>query len=345
MPVGFEECWLSLSEAADLFSDAANPPHGFPRLLATGQVRILGTRPDRTDPEAIEDVLGCADEAPAFEISMCPGGSEIRLSLSRAARNLLGYGDLAPDPAIEGQLIDVFGAEWRKYWRSGLTFFAVQVGLASLRAAMVAAGYMLPEPAVAEASMRPAGYTTAWVPLPEALAYVQRTAGCSRLAATEALVMALRDSRIGSRNSDTGEKIDARDWFRVVFVSGEALLGTGRNEEIRRVELRREDVDKLWLDPDRTADEGASSAAPEPELLKPAPPSRIHQAIAEVYDDAEAGGEKPPNVKEIAAPVRVILQNAGYKASARQIQELASDSRHKGRRRKPGKTVASETRQ
>ena len=135
-----------------LFSDTANPPEAFDWLLRTGQVRILGMRLGRVGaPEAIEDWLRRANETLAFEVAIIrPETNEITLSLTRIARNRLGSGYLTSRSAIEAQLADVFGAEWREYWRSGLTFGAVRVELASLRDAMVAAGYMLPEPAVSD---------------------------------------------------------------------------------------------------------------------------------------------------------------------------------------------------
>lgn len=78
--------------------------------------------------------------------------------------------------------------------------------------------------------------------------------------------------------------------------------------------------------------------------LRLAPKSMIHDTISEVYDEAKMAGQKPPNVKEIVAPVRKRLSHGGYEASGRRIQQLADDDRHKSRRRKPGPTVAREKR-
>ena len=121
MPEDTEASWLSLGEAAKLFSGAANPPLAFDDLLVTGQVRIRGKHTLRLDTEAIEDRLRRANDAHAFEISIHPDTNEITLSLTRIARNMLGWGYLTPHSAIEAQLADVFGAEWREYWRSGLS--------------------------------------------------------------------------------------------------------------------------------------------------------------------------------------------------------------------------------
>jgi hypothetical protein len=76
--------------------------------------------------------------------------------------------------------------------------------------------------------------------------------------------------------------------------------------------------------------------------LRPAPHREIHKAITAAYDQAEAADEKPPNLREIVPLVQAILRAGGYEASGRRIQENAGDDRHNNRRRKPGKTVASE---
>jgi hypothetical protein len=78
--------------------------------------------------------------------------------------------------------------------------------------------------------------------------------------------------------------------------------------------------------------------------LRRAPDASIHRAIAKEYDAAETTGLRPPNVKEIISPVQKRLELEGSEASGRRIQQLAGDPRHGGRRRKPGKTIASELR-
>jgi hypothetical protein len=78
--------------------------------------------------------------------------------------------------------------------------------------------------------------------------------------------------------------------------------------------------------------------------LRQAPELEIKNAIEEVYKSAESTGEKPPNLKEIVAPVQAALRNQGFEASGRQIQDLAGADVFKKRRRKAGPTVASESR-
>jgi len=76
--------------------------------------------------------------------------------------------------------------------------------------------------------------------------------------------------------------------------------------------------------------------------LRLASQSIIHDTITEVYDEFEKMNEKPPNLREIVAPVRDKLKAHGYEASGRRIQNLANADKHKNRRRKPGTTILSE---
>jgi hypothetical protein len=78
--------------------------------------------------------------------------------------------------------------------------------------------------------------------------------------------------------------------------------------------------------------------------LRPAPARVIDQAIVAVYDEAERTSADPPNVKKVSPLVQEKLRAQGYEASLRQIQKLASQEKHKQRRRPPGKTIASEKR-
>jgi hypothetical protein len=76
--------------------------------------------------------------------------------------------------------------------------------------------------------------------------------------------------------------------------------------------------------------------------LKPAPDRIVIEAIRCAYDAAEDAGRKPPNIKELPAAVQPFLQQKGFSASGRRIQQLGDDEEFKRRRRRPGKTVASE---
>jgi hypothetical protein len=79
-------------------------------------------------------------------------------------------------------------------------------------------------------------------------------------------------------------------------------------------------------------------------LLKLAPRATVQEAIKAAYDAADAAGGKPPNIKELPAAVPPLLEQEGYSASARFIQELGNAPAFKVRRRSPGKTVSSERR-
>jgi hypothetical protein len=78
--------------------------------------------------------------------------------------------------------------------------------------------------------------------------------------------------------------------------------------------------------------------------LKSASERRMIDAVRRVYDIADKEGKKPPNIREVAKPVQDLLRGDRYKASAKQIQEIAERPEFKKRRRAPGKTLKSEKR-
>jgi hypothetical protein len=63
----------------------------------------------------------------------------------------------------------------------------------------------------------------------------------------------------------------------------------------------------------------------------------IIEKLRSEYDRAEAAHEKPPNVKEVARAVQLVLRQNGYRASRRQIEKLAEAEEFKRRRWPPGK--------
>jgi hypothetical protein len=79
-------------------------------------------------------------------------------------------------------------------------------------------------------------------------------------------------------------------------------------------------------------------------LLKQAPMAMVQEAIKAAYDTTDAAGGKPPNIKELPTAVLPLLEQKGYGASARLIQELGGSPAFKVRRRSPGKTLSSERR-
>jgi hypothetical protein len=84
---------------------------------------------------------------------------------------------------------------------------------------------------------------------------------------------------------------------------------------------------------------------PEPEItLRQASDSAIKATIEKVYNDAEAAGSKPPNIKELPIPVMRLLENGGYCTSKKRIMELGDLAEFKRRRRKVGKTLKNEQR-
>jgi len=73
---------------------------------------------------------------------------------------------------------------------------------------------------------------------------------------------------------------------------------------------------------------------------KKASDAEINDAIAVAYTNAEAKGEKPPNIRELPRVAQGILEPRGLCATGNRIATLGNA--FGSRRRKPGKTVHSE---
>jgi hypothetical protein len=143
----------------------------------------------------------------------------------------------------------------------------------------------------------------------------------------------------------------------VHFQASGAVVFETETEDLvyRSILLRRVDVERLWPpEPAPTLDgQGFGAKIDEPKVetpsegqagspaLKSAPRQEIGAAI---YDAADAAGEKPPNIRELPAAVLPRLEERGYWASGRWIQEVGGAQEFKRRRRQPGKTISSEQR-
>src|SRR5262245_41414882 len=112
-------------------------------------------------------------------------------------------------------------------------------------------------------------------------------------------------------------------------LSREALLEFARRHKVRP---------PSWCD----ASKGEIQPSRSPGQLKPASTAMINEEIRSEYTDAKAAGRKPPNIKEVQAPVQLRLERRGYWASKRRIEHLAKAEEFKEFRRQPGKTVKSE---
>jgi hypothetical protein len=95
-----------------------------------------------------------------------------------------------------------------------------------------------------------------------------------------------------------------------------------------------------WYDRPRDLSEPSRST----EELKPASEAMTKEEMWSVCKAEEAAGRKDPNVKELSAAVKPLLERKGFWASRRWIEKLAEASEFKSRRRPRGKTVASEQR-
>jgi hypothetical protein len=93
---------------------------------------------------------------------------------------------------------------------------------------------------------------------------------------------------------------------------------------------------------DGTVIDGNGQTDGAPDDLRPASDRQIHVAITTVYNEAERTGTKPPNIKEVREPVQHELRKTRHTASGNHIMRLAGVPQHNRRRRKPGKTLASE---
>ena len=197
-------------------------------------------------------------------------------------------------------------------------------------------------------------FTPRWITLKEALDYIHQVEGGLRWVALEHLVQSLRDQDVKARCASSLEPVPPIYW--VDAARNPVHL---RQSDYTEIEVCFEDIHRIWpmalaLDPNQviaaTSMQGAAILAPieilDPDgaddRLRSANDRTVHQAIKVVYDSAEAAGKKPPNLKEIAAPVQASLRAIGYISSGRQIQKLAEAPQHKARRRRPGTTIRSE---
>jgi hypothetical protein len=123
------------------------------------------------------------------------------------------------------------------------------------------------------------------------------------------------------------------------------MLTTGRvafsaNANSLQLSPTGHDISGMVLVCDTSSAETIDDIDASSKRLRHATDSRIDAAIRTVYDKAEHEKHKPPNIKEIVKPTQEILKETGYYASGVQIQRIAGN--HADRRRRPGKTIASE---
>jgi hypothetical protein len=148
-------------------------------------------------------------------------------------------------------------------------------------------------------------------------------------------------SRLGLRAIDPiGQPRYIEGWrlyglFRMmgadILLSKEAVLDFARRHKLR--------APSWWSD----ASEGESKPSRSPgQLKRSVSMAMINEEIKSEYEAAEATGRKPPNIKELAAAVQLLLEQKGFSASKRHIQRLGEAEEFKTRRRPPGKILKSE---
>jgi hypothetical protein len=156
----------------------------------------------------------------------------------------------------------------------------------------------------------------------------------------------INGSRLGLRFIDSSG--------RGVYVNGRLLFGkmqlpfrskgdhiSAAKEAVLDFAQRHEMPPPSWWS---AATKGGSEPSRAPEELKPASEAMIKEEMWSVCNAEQAAGRKEPNVKELSAAVQPRLQRKGRRASRRSIEKLAEAPEFKRRRRRPGKTVASERR-
>lgn len=185
-----------------------------------------------------------------------------------------------------------------------------------------------------------------WLSLSQAVSFVIDRCLCSKREAEDALQQAGQDGRLEAKGSiplsahpdpKKRESHPARryeilrdvDWNNPIDWNA-SKIGPYSDAVIKRLSI------ESWL--------GQRTSPASMPVLKPAPASKIDEALTAAYDEAQTAGEKPPNLKQIIAPVQAVLRKQGLEASGQKIQDRADADEFKKRRRKPGATVASESR-
>jgi hypothetical protein len=124
------------------------------------------------------------------------------------------------------------------------------------------------------------------------------------------------------------------DWWRDAEIGGyDIRLPDGTLTNRREIDVNQRDLSELV---------GEVKRPPDPPF-KNAPMPLIGKAITAVYDDADASGQKPPNIVELAPLVQAWLKAKGYSASKKQIRKIGNEEAFEARRRPPGKTLRSES--
>jgi hypothetical protein len=203
----------------------------------------------------------------------------------------------------------------------------------------------------------------------EAIQHVRAIVGGTPTDAVNQLLAALRDGEVRTRWWGTDEILAPIEWYwsATLFEDGrvEYEFEIGPHEFLQdcecdvrpqeqKIEVCRADIERIWgvvPTPPHLSCATAGQMCKAPDLSsansakvehRPASDRQIHDAITSVYDTAAEAGEKPPNLNEIVAPVQARLLAGGHKASGRHIKQLAEASHHAARRRKPGRTIASD---
>jgi hypothetical protein len=139
----------------------------------------------------------------------------------------------------------------------------------------------------------------------------------------------LRDgSRLGLGHIDpAGHARYIEGWrLRDLFGEMEESILVSKEAALEFAQLHNLPPPSWWSDAPKRETQPSQS----PVELKPAPERIIIEGIRWAYDTAEHEGRKPPNIKELPAAVRSFLQERGYHASGRTIQQLGGTRNSRG---------------
>jgi hypothetical protein len=123
------------------------------------------------------------------------------------------------------------------------------------------------------------------------------------------------------------------DSAEVRLLKGSVVFRTKKEVLLyKSVRVCRADVEPIWPP--------ASAPTPDEPKSEGVPRAIIYAAVQAAYDNADP--TRPPNIKQLPAAVRPLLEQQGYCPSGREIENVGKEFKH--RRRKPGRTIASELR-
>jgi hypothetical protein len=170
------EPWPLLSEAAQVWRQAGNPPQAFEEILTSGAVQMGGKR-GHLSAEPIAELLYRVSGLSSLEVRLDAVESRVTLaaSIDLLTRNRRSYADIDPTlrQGLIAELDGVSGGRGREMLEAGftVTFGEVRVDPKSLSTAAARGGYKFP---ILESRLTEALAPSDLIPLDEACSKIQR---------------------------------------------------------------------------------------------------------------------------------------------------------------------------